>query len=184
MKKVILLFLSVILLTKTQAQNSFMDVPVAGTISEATKKFKALGFSVVSDKDNYVTLEGKMGSTDIELNLVASPTTKTVWKFIVYLPKNDSWYSIKNEFNDYRKTLIAKYGEPSKDYNFFSSPYKEGDGYEMNALVLGKCTYFSFWNDNMVLSISKFKQISISYENPVNSKIDDDEKERIKQKSF
>ena len=186
MKKFNLLVLAMLITISSYCQ-SFMDVPVDGKLSEAVAKFKAKGFVVDqsngASSDTYVSMRGKMGSTTIELNLVATPTTHTVWKYVVYLPKNDSWYSIKNEFYEYRKTLVSKYGLPSKDYSFFSSPYYEGDGYEMSALTLGKCSYYSFW-DELSISISKFKQVCISYESKANSKLDDEESEKLKSKSF
>lgn len=162
-----------------------MDVPVGGTITEATAKFKEKGFTITSKDDGYVAMEGKMGSITIELDIVATPITKTVWKFAVYLPKQTNWYSIKNEFYEYRKTLMSKYGEPTKDYNFFSNPYYEGDGYEMSAISLDKCSYLSFWDEQSVsIYISKFKQVCITYESKTNSALDDEEKEKVKTKSF
>ena len=41
--------------------------------------------------------------------------------------------------------FTKKYGEPKDHFEFFSSPYYEGDGYELQALRKEKCNYISFW---------------------------------------
>ena len=177
-------FIAIVITISSFAQDSFMDVPVGGTKMEAVNKFKAKGFSVVKLEDTYVRMQGKMGNTNIELAIVTSPITFSVWKYSVYLPKRDTWYELKSEFESYKSTLVSKYGEPTSDYHFFSNPYDEGDGYELSAITLGKCSFSSFWGEKMSLQISKYKQVNISYENPVNSKLDDEEKEKLKLKNF
>ena len=82
--------------------------------------------------------------------------------------------------------LSKKYGEPESTYNFFSSPYKEGDGDEMTAVAVDKCSYSAFWTktSGLWISISKFKQVVISYENITNSNLHTKEKNEIKKHIF
>jgi hypothetical protein len=131
-------------------------------------------------------MEGFVGDRNLEVYIKCTPITKTVWGFNVYLPKQTSWSSLKREYEEYLDVLSKKYGEPETKYNFFSSPYKEGDGDEMTAVAVDKCTYSAFWtkNSGLWISISKFKQVVISYENKSNSDLDDKEKSEIKEKIF
>lgn len=113
------------------------------------------------------------------------PTTKIVWKVAIYFPEYDytsNWYTIKNDYNTLKDQLKNKYGNYTNDYNFFSSPYKEGDGYEITAIKVNKCTFYTSWEqkDNAIsIEISKLLSIKLCYENTINSKISQTEKEKI-----
>lgn len=49
------------------------------------------------------------------------------------------------------ESLVQKYGEPTESEKHFDEPYKEGDGYETQAIRLGKATYNTEWWTNYVL---------------------------------
>jgi len=185
MKKVFVILICNLFTISTFAQE-FLGIKVDGKRQEVINKFIAKGFKVTSQKgsSNVVAMEGKVNDTNIELNIVNSPTTSIVWKFAIYLPKQDSWYSIKSQYNSYLNTLTEKYGEPTNSYNNFINPYYEGDGYEMSAIAIDKCNFISFWNNGTSIKISKFKQVQISYENAINSAIDDEEKKALNNKIF
>ena len=62
--------------------------------------------------------------------------------------------------------LSAKYGDPSRNVERFSNPYYEGDGYEFQALRIGKCTYTSIFNvsnGNVMLSMVKDGSLILYY---------------------
>lgn len=148
----------------------FMSVKIEGGMESMIQKYKAKGFTLVSKDETYVSMTGKMNGNTIELNMAFTPKTKLVWKLLVYLPKQSDWYDLKKEYNDYKSLLTEKYGEPSHDYHFFMSPYKDGDGYEMTAVQVDKCRYTSFWEkEGLNIEISKFRQVRIGYENLTNS---------------
>ncbi|WP_278519531.1 hypothetical protein, partial [Leyella stercorea] len=68
---------------------------------------------------------------------------------------------------------INKYGEPHDDFNFFSSPYKENDGNEIQAIEEDKChysCYFKLEEGTIGISISPYKNIFIGYEDAINLK--------------
>lgn len=48
-------------------------------------------------------------------------------------------------YERWKKQLTEKYGNPSKQYKYFIDPYKEGDGYEIQAIKNGKGKFSSFW---------------------------------------
>lgn len=70
--------------------------------------------------------------------------------------------------------LIAeKYGKPDHDFYMFDSPYYDGDGYETQAIRLGKATVSSYWKfpvdgkkDNILgVSIAEDLYVTIVYQN-------------------
>lgn len=168
----------------------FNEVKIDGSSTEYIAKIKAKGYTV---KEYYKNGNGAILKKDLnELYVFWTPKSKIVYKVTLYLPKKDSWYSIKAEYQKYSDILSAKYGEPNPDnvYAYFSKPYYEGDGYEMSALSLGKVTYFKFWdlsateNLQLGLSISKYEQVEISYENHKNTLIKEKEQYDIDNKTF
>ena len=186
MKKFIMILL-LTTLTIISFSQEFIGIKVDGKINDVVEKFKAKGLKVSkSSSPNVISMEGIVGNRKLELNIVSTPTTKIVWKFAVYLPEQLSWTSLKSEYEEYLDVLTRKYGVPEKTYNFFSSPYKEGDGFEMTAVEVDKCVYSAFWPDNLGLfiEISKWKQVKITYENRINSALDTKERDEIKNKIF
>jgi hypothetical protein len=127
-----------------------------------------------------------VNGTEYELFISFTPKTKQVWKLSVFLPEVTSWSRIKSEYENYLGLLTEKYGSPEKAYTFFSTPYYEGDGYEMSAIKLEKCHYSAFWSDSIGIwiEISKFQQVKIVYENAKNSAINDFEKKQINSQIF
>lgn len=94
---------------------------------------------------SYVKIVGYFNGVKHRVAVLASKKTKIVWKFCVWLPETSSWSSSKSEFLKYKEIFTKKYGEPTSDYNFFISPYEEGDGSEMFALKNDKCKYSCFF---------------------------------------
>ena len=153
----------------------FDGVNISGDLPTAISSYKAKGYTTSKIITNGVIMNGKIGNTEIELFLLTTPKSKKLYKATVYLPIKDNWYSIKQNYQDYLEVLTTKYGTPHESYEFFSKPYFEGDGYEMSALGLEKCTFSAYWlkieNTSIVIQISKYKQVMISYENNENQKI-------------
>jgi hypothetical protein len=163
----------------------FMGIKVDGSPTEVTSAFKAKGFKFVSNEGNIVSLKGEMNGTDIQLFAVFTPKSKKCWKFTIFFPEKSSWESIKSEYDDYLTAVKDKYGAPSNQYETFLSPYYAGDGYEMSAVRLEKCIYASYWLDlGISITISKYKQVRLAYENTINSKIDDKEKNELKKEAL
>lgn len=162
----------------------FLGIKVDGNKQLIQKKFTEKGYKYVSYSNDILTLKGKAGSNNIELHIVFTPKTKIAWKFVVYLPEQYNWFDIKKQYLEYLEMLTSKYGEPKSTYDFFSDPYYEGDGFEMSAVKLDKCNYAAYWEEKYSIEISKFSQVRISYENPVNSAIFSNEKMEIEKATF
>lgn len=113
----------------------------------------------------------------VAVEVLASPKTKQVCKIIVYFPKKETWKGLKSDY--FRKKNLYKEKYPlDKDFEFFSSPYDEGDGYEMRAVSLGKCNFASFYyatGGHIMIQIDEKQRIKITYEDRENIKISQSE---------
>jgi hypothetical protein len=188
MKK-LLMVLTITLISSVSFGQEFMGIKVGGKLNEVVEKLKQKGFKIIPNESiapNIVRMEGLAGRNYVDMTILSSPISKTVWKFAVYLPEQDNWFDIKWQYNEYLNLLTKKYGEPDKKYEFFFSPYFDGDGYEMTAITMDKCFYKAYWSDKIgvYMKISKFKQVVINYENTINSEIDTKENSQLNSKVF
>jgi hypothetical protein len=165
MKKIILLLL--ITISVKSFSQSFNGVEISGNISAAVEKFKIKGFKLSKKEDNVYIMSGELFNEQVELFLFATPITRQYAKCVVYFPES-SWFSLKRDYNKFVNLFDEKYGTHTSQYEFFSEPYFEGDGYELSALMLEKCIYITYWvqsRASMAVEISKYKQIKLIYEN-------------------
>ena len=178
------MFLAMCLLTIATYSQSVFGVQVDGNKIDVVNKFKAKGFKVpITPSATVTTLRGSIDGVKYDVLVCSTPITKKVWKIVVYLPEENNWYDLKNTYEKFYDLFVKKYGEPLASYNSFTSPYEDGDGYEMTAVAVEKCNYSAFWNE-VWITISKFKQVGLNYENPTNSEIYSTEKEKLNTKNF
>ena len=153
MKK-ILLTLCVGLLTfaiHAQEHMIFKDVSMGCNITTFVSQLKAKGFTVEEEADYGVTLKGDFaGKRNCFVFVFPTKQSKMVWKVAVKFPDHSSWDSIKSEYLTFKDSYTKKYGKP-ESHEFFSSPFEEGNGYEMTAIMVEKCTYVSYFRTNMGL---------------------------------
>jgi hypothetical protein len=122
---------------------------------------------------------------------VATPKSKLVWKFLVIPETHTDWYSTKAAFDKYVDIFTKKYGQPSDQYFFFRTPYKEGDGQEMLALKRDKLVCLHSWEipgGSITLLIDSIEygeaRITIHYEDMEVSKIATEEKSQMDNDTF
>lgn len=153
----------------------FKGVPITGDIDAFAAQLQAQGYTPLTVIDDAVVMTGKFVNEDCYIYLLPTAKTKQVWKVAVVICREyTSWSSIKTDFNDYKELYIRKYGAPSHDYHFFSSPYYEGDGFEMSALQLDKCHYYTAFavpGGVVVVTMISDCHISFRYENTANSEL-------------
>jgi hypothetical protein len=189
MKKVILV-ITIILASTNLFSQSFDGISISGDLPTIVSKFKTKGYQFDKYTENgSAIMKGKIaGIYNVELYIFVTPKTKKVCKVVGYLDKEQTWYNLKNEYEKFVQILTEKYGPADNTYNTFTSPYYEGDGYEMTAIGLEKCIYASIWlhksNLNLALEISKYKQVKFTYENDENMKIMTSEIAEMQNKSF
>ncbi len=147
----------------------FNGVNISGDLPTAISKFKAKGYIVKKVIENGVILKGEVAQNPIELFIFTTPKSKKVYKMVAYLNEQVSWQSIKSQYIKFCEIMTEKYGSTEDVYESFTKPYYEGDGYELQALGMEKCKYATYWlnknNTNIVVEISKYKQVKLVYEN-------------------
>jgi len=183
MKKISII-LAICLLSIASYSQSVFGVQVDGSKTEVINKFKAKGFKIpITPSLTVTTLRGSIDGVKYDVLVCNTPITKKVWKIVVYLPEQNNWYDLKSTYEKFYDLFVKKYGEPLASYSSFTSPYEEGDGYEMTAVSVEKCNYSAFWNE-VWMNISKFKQIELNYENVTNAELFTAEKEKLNTKNF
>lgn len=191
MKNIKLTIALLILTTTSLLGQEFLGVKVDGKKDDAIAVFKSKGFIpskidyiLKSGNYNFAALDGTAGGKEVELSIHYTPISKLVWAFVIHLPEKTSWYSLKDDYQDFVSLFTEKYGEPDVKFDFFLSPYEEGDGYEMTAVEVEKCKYSAYWGAKYSVSITRFKQVSLSYENELNAELNEKEKKQINKNAF
>jgi hypothetical protein len=186
MKKLILI-LSMFISFSVNSQ-SFDGVPISGDLPTAIARYKAKGYIFEKFIDNGAILKGKIAQTPIEIFVFVTPKTKRVYKIVGYLDEDISWVALKSTYNRFHEIITTKYGVADGDYEDFTTPYFEGDGYELSAVALEKVNYSAYWLNKLSLNIgveiSKFKQVKITYENNELIKLKRTEQSQIETNSF
>ena len=132
---------------------------------------KSLWYTISSNDDDSAIMKGKFTNRDADIFVLATPQTKTVYKVFVDFAKESSWSTLKSHYFDYKALYIKKYGETESSYEFFSKPYYEGDGYELQALTKEKCTYATFFKTPtgfVVVELTKYECLRLGYEDKIN----------------
>lgn len=158
---------------------TFRDIPIDGSINDFVSNLNKIGYVKTKDLKNCVVLSGEFAGRDCEIFILYTEKTNIVWKVAVFLPEKSSWYTIESDYKYFKDQYIAKYGRPNDSYEFFSDPYYKGDGYEMQAVKVDKCNYYSYWNTDsgtIVVAIGSSCQVILSYEDKINSEINTKEK--------
>lgn len=190
MKKgfITLLFLSLLLSLSAQEHLTFKGYPIDGNITQFVSALKQQGYKVVytNDAGDACILNGTFaGYNNCDIFVLSTENSHTVWKVVAKLPTQTSWYDLKARYNDYKESLTKKYGKPSNDFQYFSSPYYEGDGYEFQALSKDKCTFSAYYDLNegtIAISIDSKKHnsgcVSIGYEDKINAELRKNDKQK------
>jgi len=168
---------------QSQEHLQFKNRPIDGKVTAFAQALQQQGFIIVKEKEkkNLFVLKGLFINRLCEVRLVATKRTALIWKVSVFLPQEDDWYALKNDYLNLQKQFIVKYGE-GKSYEFFSEPYFEGDGREIKALKNERCHYITYWEKPegiVALQISRDGQIVIIYEDAINAALDTKETTHI-----
>lgn len=172
MKKVFL-FVALVLSISVNAQY-FNGILLDGDLPSFTAKMKAKGFTLkeIFENKNGASYTGTMAGYAIEVYAFLTPKTKKVYGVDVYFETATTWAGLKNRYERFVEIFKEKYGEPYGNIEKFEKPYYEGDGYELQAVKLEKINFTTLWKEtqglNLIVKISKFKQVQLSYNNKVN----------------
>lgn len=168
---------------------TFNGVSISGNLNEVVKKFEQKGYKLNKYVQGIAIMNGTIANKQIEIYIAVTPKSKQVWKITGYFKKHENWSNLKSEYENYCKIINDKYGNASNTFEFFLPPYESGDGYEIQAVRLEKARFSSFWlldnqNLNIGVSIEKFQQVLISYENIKLSEVHAKEQSEIEADSF
>ena len=173
MKKLFIMICAILCTVVVQAQDhmSFKGVSMKCTLTSFVSQLEVQGYETLLKREDGAVLSGSFaGKTNCKIFVMCTNNSKVVWKVVVKFPEKVSWFSLKSEYNTFKETYTSKYGKP-ESYEFFSSPYYEGDGYELQALKLEKCTYASIFSSPqglICLEITDDKCVQVVYEDAVN----------------
>jgi len=93
--------------------------------------------------------------------------------FDISMHFNEIEGNLQRGFDQLKEPLDSKYG-PGELFRSFDYPYKDGDGYEMQAIRLGKGSISSYWtfkNATISLEISETLDIELGYQDTELAKI-------------
>ncbi len=186
MKKLFFMLIALLYINAAKAQESdehlmFMGIPIDGEVVEFVSKLQQKGLNLINTDKEIATLNGNFAGENCEIYVIYSPTSSVVSLVTVFFPKNNSWSSIKSDFNQLKDDYTHKYGQPKNNYDFFIKPYYEGDGYEMQAIRNDKCRYVTVWNlehGNIWLEIGDTEQVIVRYYDKTNEELRAEEKSK------
>lgn len=146
----------------------FADVPWGAGKSDVVKALTAKGYIRTSntaiDKNGDLLFEGKLVGEKAQIVALFSGDILAKIKVNLMTADKDAIAVFKRMKN----VLSEKYGAPSKDFEFFQNPYYDGDGYETQAIRLGKGHFTSVWEDggkeSLLLEITEALTVHVNYE--------------------
>lgn len=165
---------------QAQEHLTFKNTPITGNIASFAEKLQNKGFSLVKSEEQIAMFEGDFINANCTVYAVGTVSSNTVWKVHIALPDEVSWRSLKSSYLETKKQYQKKYGK-GKSYEYFTDPYYEGDGYELQAISQEKCTYATFWdagNGSISVQISG-KHVAISYEDKTGTELYTMEKQEV-----
>ncbi len=183
MKKFIIIIIALldVLTIVAQEHMEFKGIPMDGTSYYFANKLIGKGYSFDTNIKNTYILRGDFTGENAEIYVFGTKKTGTTWKVSVFFEGaySYSWKYLKIFYERYVNLYITKYGTPTQHNEFFSYPYQEGDGDELEAIQKGKCFYNTLFElKNGIISIRIMETgLTISYEDRINSIIFEKEKE-------
>ena len=148
----------------------FADIPWGSTGETVKKMMATQGLVFVQmDSDGDYSFKGTLAQyRAVVWGLMSGGKLAKVTVSLI-TPDNKA----REEFKNMKGVLTTKYGAPSGSYEFYEKPYEEGDGYEDQAIRLGKGHFFTFWRtvsgtdtSTLGLQIGEKLTVVIGYESP------------------
>ena len=174
MKKTIFIFFIILspvfcFAQNKKALNNFWDIPWGASIEQAEAIFTERGFNS-SRQDGSLVTEAKYEGEQAAIILVFNKANRFYCGNVVYASSENT---VIPKYSNYRKVLFRRYGMPDTAVEYFSAPYKKGDGKEIEAISSDNAFYFTEWqfNDKCIASLSILKNLDVcmSFKNPVYS---------------
>lgn len=162
MTRLIVLALLLCLSPLSRAESpTFADIRWGASKEEVRKQLTSKGFIPGAlDKDGDFKFEGPL--IGYKAQGMALFGDNKIAKIVVRIITPDN--KAIDTYRSMKDVLSKKYGAPSSDYEFFKKPYYEGDGYEAQAIRVGKATFSCFWGSALNLEIHETLTVQLNYE--------------------
>jgi hypothetical protein len=157
---------------KPEASKSFQfaGIPWGSDTGTVKEKMMAAGFTFKKqDEDGDLVFEGSVLGYDARAYCLMAQGRAVKVMITIYTPDNKA----RETYNEMKGLLAKKYGE-GQYFKSFDPPYDEGDGYEDQAIGLGKAHFDSFWGEHkgeagtypegLFLTITEELTVRVSYE--------------------
>ncbi len=152
----------------------FLGIPWDATRDAAKRAMLAQGFTFnagQSTGDALTFTGGQVAGSPVAV-VVLEFCKEGFWNAGVVFPRGDTVGETTKTiafFDAVQASLVAKYGQPTKKFRVFEPPYKEGDGDEKPALIVGKAHLQSFWQfdgkkDGLLLVVNRDLTVTLTYE--------------------
>ena len=176
--KPLLIALAVVIGVPLGAQESrevprFADVNWGSSRSQTKAQVVAKGYTFAKqDDDGDLQITGNYLGTPLRIVALFTPDNKLAKVFVHWLTPDDDCLAF---YRRMKEALSNKYGDTSYDVRRFDSPYYEDDGYEEQAVRVGKGHIFATWSwptqpDNqaagLMISVEKNLTVELTYEPP------------------
>jgi hypothetical protein len=167
-RALIMLFIPVICFAQNKKSLShFWDIPWGTSIERAEAIFKERGFETLKD-GNCLMSVAKYEGEEAVIMLFFNRVNRFYNGNVIYTSTDSTAIP---KYDNYRKVLFRRYGMPDTAVEYYETPYKKGDGKEIEAIGAEKAFYFTEWhfNDNCLASVTILKSLDVclSFKNPV-----------------
>jgi hypothetical protein len=170
-KKTLFFITLLVFCAKASGQDlHFADMVWGSSRAAVSAQLEKQGFTnVKTDKNGDISFDGSL--SEHKAHGFAWFAKDDLAKVTVHILVRNQ--KARETYQQLRESLIEKYGTPTDTYEFFERPYYDGDGYEEQAVRVGKGHFHTFWRtNNQILAVSITKQLNlrVAYEGPIWSK--------------
>lgn len=159
----------------------FKGIPIDGNLQEFVSKMKLEGFYSKMYNNEGVIMQGDFVGENSHVFIYSTTEEKVVWKVSVYFDSWDNWLSLENQYYKIKDMYTKKYGKPKKHYESFSNERVPIDKMRaVNSDICDYASYYFFQNGVIVVSISPFGCVKVSYEDEYNSLLGKQEEEKYR----
>jgi hypothetical protein len=164
----VLLFIPAFCFAQNQkALNHFWDIPWGVSVEEAQAVFAERGFTSMRKGESLITQAVYEGEEAV-IVLLFNRTGRLYSGNVIY-PSSET--AAIPKYENYRKVLFRRYGMPDTAVEYFATPYKKGDGKEIEAISTENAFYLTEWvfDDTCMASVSILKSLDVclSFKNPL-----------------
>lgn len=166
-KHLTLLFVCLLFAGSLFAQQhlSFKGVPIDGTLKAYTDAMIKAGFHYEGTQDGIAALSGDFaGHKDCTIGVYTLKNLDVVSFITVLFPDQETWTSLKNEYEILKSMLTEKYGEPEESVERFTTYVGDySNGLVMHALKDEKYEWYTNFSTELgtiKLTISEGEEYS------------------------